>query len=186
VKSLAHLLDIYYRSVGRNAVLLLNVPPDRRGRFHENDVARLRELRATLDETFQTNLAAGKSATSPSAAEGHAPAAAVDGNPTTYWTTPEGTTTGSIEIQFDQPVTFDRALLQEEIRQGQRVEQFKLEGYIEGSWKSITEATTIGHKRLLRFSAVTTDRVRLVIMQSRDCPTIREFGLFKASPQEKP
>ena len=60
VKSLKHLLDIYYRSVGRNAVLLLNVPPDRRGLFHENDVARLREFRAALDETFKTNLVMGK------------------------------------------------------------------------------------------------------------------------------
>jgi alpha-L-fucosidase len=185
VKPLSHLLDIYYRSVGRNAVLLLNIPPDRRGLFHENDVARLRELRATLDETFQTNLAAGKSATTETQAEGHAAAAAVDGNPDTYWTTPDGTTTGTIEINLGQAVTFDRAMLQEEIRQGQRVEQFKLEGFVDGAWKPIANATTIGYKRLLRFPEVTTDRVRLIIEQSRDCPTIRELGLFKASAKEK-
>ena len=90
VKSLHDLLDIYYRSVGRNSVLLLNVPPDRRGLFHENDVARLRELRAALDETFKTNLAAGKPATASSAAAEHAAAMAVDGDGATYWTPADG------------------------------------------------------------------------------------------------
>ncbi len=184
VKSLAHLLDIYYRSVGRNAVLLLNVPPDRRGLFHENDVARLRELRATLDETFRTNLAAGTPGTATPEVAGHGAGAAVDGKPDTYWTTPEGTTTGSIEIDLGQPVTFDRAMLQEAIRQGQRIEAFKLEGRVGGSWQPIVEATTIGYKRLLRFPAVTADRVRLVIEQSRDCPQISELGLYRASAKE--
>lgn len=83
VKSLAHLLEIYYRSVGRNSNLLLNIPPDKRGRFHENDVARLKELRAVLDETFDENLAAGCTVTASSTADEHRPTAITDGSPAT-------------------------------------------------------------------------------------------------------
>jgi len=185
VKSLKHLLDISYRSVGRNSVLLLNVPPDRRGLLHENDVARLRDLRTALDETFKTNLAAGKAAKASSAAGDHAADKAVDGNGATYWTPADGATTGWLEVDLGGPVTFDRAMVQEMIATGQRVEQFALEAWDGQAWKEITKATTIGHKRLLRFPEVTTSRVRLVILDSRDTPTIRQFGLFKSSAREK-
>ena len=184
VKSLDRLLEIYYRSVGRNSVLLLNVPPDRRGRFHENDVARLREFRAVLDETFKTNLAAGARVKADRTRAGFDPASVTDGKGDTYWTTPEGVTAAALEIDLGRPVTFDRAMLQEMIATGQRVEQFKLEARLDGAWKEIARATTIGYKRLLRFPAVTTSQVRLTILDSRDCPTIREFGLFKASSKE--
>ncbi len=75
-------------------------------------------------------------------------------------------------------------MLQEQIAQGQRIEKFELDALVDGHWKPIAKATTIGYKRLLRFPAVTAQKVRLRILQSRDCPTIREFGLFKASPEE--
>jgi len=188
VKSLAHLLEIYYRSVGRNSVLLLNVPPDRLGLFHENDVARLKELRSVLDETFGTNLAAGRPVTA-SNVRRNDPAYAgdkiTDGNPASYWTTDDGVYQATLEIDLGRPATFDRAMLQEQFALGQRVERFALERWDGGQWKAIVEATTIGHKRLLRFDPVTTDRVRIRILDSRDCPTLREFGLYKASPREK-
>ena len=185
VKSLKQLLDIYYRSVGRNAVLLLNVPPDRRGLLHENDVARLRQLRAALNETFKTNLAAGKSAKASSAAGDHTADKAVDGSAATYWTPAAGTTTGWLEVDLGGPVAFDRAMVQEAITTGQRVEQFVLEAWDGQAWQEITKATTIGYKRLLRFPQVTASRVRLVILDSRDTPTIRQFGLFKSSAKEQ-
>lgn len=184
VKSLKHMLDIYYRSVGQNAVLLLNIPPDRRGLFHENDIARLRELRATIDETFKTNIAAGKPVKASSVAPGHAAEMAVDGDGSTYWTPADCVIQASLEIDLGQPVTFDRAMLQEMITTGQRVEQFKLEAWDGQAWKEFAQATTIGHKRLLRFPNVTTSKVRLTILDARDCPTVREFGLFKASVRE--
>ena len=76
-------------------------------------------------------------------------------------------------------------MLQEMIATGQRVEQFKLEAWDGQAWKEFAKATTIGYKRLLRFPAVTASKVRLTILDARDCPTIREFGLFKASAAEK-
>ena len=184
VKSLAHLLEIYYRSVGRNSNLLLNVPPDRRGLFHENDAARLRELRAVLDQTFRTNLAAGKPAKADNARPGHAAGTITDADGDTYWTTEDGVVRASIEIDLGGPVTFDRAMLQEQIATGQRIEQFALEAWDGQAWKEIARATTVGYQRLLRFPVVTAGRVRLLILDSRDCPTIREFGLFKASAKE--
>ncbi len=185
VKSLDRLLEICYRSVGRNSVLLLNVPPDRRGRFHENDVARLRQLRAVLDETFKTNLAARAKVTAENTRPGFDPASVTDGDGRTYWTTPQGATTASLLIDLGRPVSFDRAMVQEMITAGQRVEQFSLEAQIDGGWKEIARATTIGYKRLLRFPVVIASTVRLTILDSRDCPTIREFGLFKASAKEE-
>jgi alpha-L-fucosidase len=185
VKSLDHLLDIYYRSVGRNAVLLLNVPPDQRGLFHENDIARLKEWRAAIDGTFKTNLAKGKPAKASSAAAGHAAGMATDGDGATYWTAADGQTQASLEIDLGQPVAFDRAMLQEMISTGQRVEQFTLEAWDGQAWKEFAKATTIGYKRLLKFPLTTTSKVRLTIADARDCPTIREFGLFKASAQDK-
>jgi alpha-L-fucosidase len=184
VKPLGQLLEIYYRSVGRNSVLLLNVPPDRRGRFHENDAARLREFRAVLDETFKTNLAAGAKVTAEQTRAGFDPAAVTDGNGQTYWTTVEGVVRASLVIDLGRTVSFDRAMVQEMIATGQRIEEFTLEAQVDGGWKELARATTIGYKRLLRFPEVTASRVRLTILDSRDCPTIREVGLFKAAPRE--
>ncbi|MBN2291962.1 MAG: alpha-L-fucosidase, partial [Pirellulales bacterium] len=111
-------------------------------------------------------------------------AKALDGRGDTHWTTPENVTTGTLEIDLDSPVKFDRAMLQEQIAEGQRVEKFELDAFVNGQWKTIAKATTIGYKRLLRFPEVTAAKVRLRILQSRDCPTIRRFGLFKASTEE--
>ena len=91
VKSLHHLLDIYYKSVGRNSVLLLNIPPDRRGHIHENDTARLRELRKVLDDTFRIDLADNAGATANSATDGHGPDTVVDGDQKTWWSPDGGT-----------------------------------------------------------------------------------------------
>jgi len=180
VKSLKQLLDIYYRSVGRNSVLLLNVPPDRRGLFHENDVARLRQLREVIDKTFKTNLAAGKPVKADSFQSGHPAEKITDGDQRTYWAAADGVLQATLEIDLGAPATFDRAILQEEFTLGQRVELFGLDAWDGQAWKPVCQATTIGHKRLLQFPAVTASRVRIRILDSRDAPTLREFGLFQS------
>ena len=188
VKSLKHLLDIYYKSVGRNSLLLLNVPPDRRGLFHENDVRRLRELRATLDETYKTNLILGKPAKASSIrgpGEAHGASKATDGDCATCWMPAEGVLAASLEVTLGEAATFDRAMIREQITVGQRVERLMLEAWDGQAFRPIVHATTIGYKRLLRFPTVTASRVRLTIQESRDCPTICEFALFKASPKEE-
>ncbi|MBN1343400.1 MAG: alpha-L-fucosidase [Phycisphaerae bacterium] len=183
VKTLEQLLDIYYKSVGRNSVLLLNVPPDRRGLIHENDAARLKELRRALDETFKVNLLTGKRATASSADGGdgaHAAGKAVDGDGRTYWTADEGAHEGWIEVDLGGAVTFNRSMIQEQIALGQRVEGYVVEAWEGGQWKEIAKGTTVGYKKLDRFGDVTASRVRFRIIRCRANPTIRELGLFRA------
>ena len=181
VKSLDHLLDIYYKSVGRNSVLLLNVPADRRGLIHENDARRLRELRAAVDATFRTNLARGKTAKASSASDAaHGPDKALDGDPATWWAADEGTTAATLEIDLGKPTAFNRSMVQEHIALGQRVERYAVEAWDGEAWKPVAQGTTVGHKKLDRFADVTASRVRLRILGSRAAPAIRAIGLYRA------
>ncbi len=188
VKSLKHLLDIYYRSVGLNSSLHLNLPPDRRGLIHENDVARLREWRQAIDTTFAHNLAARgdvKASNTRGNERLFSPRRILDNKRATYWAAEDGVTNASIEIDFHREQTFDRAMLQEYIELGQRIAEFNLEAWQNGQWKPVVQGTTVGYKRLLRFEPVTTSKVRLNITKARACPTLSSFGLYKASLEPK-
>ncbi len=179
VKSVEKLLDIYYSSVGKNSLLLMNIPPDKRGLIHENDVETLRKWRKVLDETFKDNLAANARIINEKALSFDEVKSLTDNDYDTYWMAKEENPT--LEISLEGMKTFNRLLLQEKITVGQRVEKFKLEAKINGKWELITEGTTIGYKRLLRFPEVTSDKVRLTIVQSRANPALAEFGLFKST-----
>ena len=186
VKSLEHLLDIYYSSVGFNSVLLLNLPPDRRGLFHENDVQRLREFRKVLNAIFDENLAAGARATA-SNVKGDDPAFAAgkitDGDAESYWTTDDGTTSAAVEFDLGQERTFNVAELGEHIAMGQRISAFVLEVSDGGAgWREFARGTTVGYKRLFRFEPVTASKVRVRILDARVCPTLSGFGLYFAPP----
>jgi alpha-L-fucosidase len=183
VKSPEKLVDIYYSSVGKNSVLLLNVPPDQRGRIHDNDAKALEGMRKILDRTFSLNLAAGARITASSEEKGHHADYLVDGSDETSWIPAGNATSGWVECVFPASGTFDRAMLQEDVRFGQHVERFHLEAWQGSGWDTVARGTTIGYKRLLRFGAVTAERVRLVIDQARLSPVIARFGLFKAPPQ---
>jgi alpha-L-fucosidase len=182
VKSPEKLVDIYYSSVGRNSVLLLNIPPDKRGRIHDNDVRSLLTMRKILNQTFSTNLLAGATVTASSEENDRKAEYAIDSDNGTYWSPAGGVTSATLECTFAGNRVFDRAMLQECIRAGQRVESFHLDAWDGHSWKQIVSATTIGYKRLLRFPPVTASRVRLVIDASRTSPTISTFSLHKAPP----
>ena len=187
VKSPQELVDLYYRSAGRNCVLLLNVPPDRRGLFHENDIRALREFRRILDETFRLDLAASAGVEADSWRLRHpkfAPAKLVDGDLDSYWAADDGVTQASLEINLGQEEEFDRILLQEPIRFGQRVASFSVEARVGGEWTRIAEATTIGYKRLLRVPPVRTDGIRILIQEALAPPALSNLGLFKASADE--
>jgi alpha-L-fucosidase len=180
VKSIDRLLDIYYKSVGRNSGLLLNVPPNDKGRFAKPDLARLKEFKAAIDEIYSVDFATGKAATA-SAVRGDAaafgPANLLDDAFDTYWSTNDGVTTGSVEIDLGKPATFNVARTQEYIALGQRVEAYTIETWDGAAWKPLVSGTTIGHKKLDRFAAVTTQKVRLSITKARACPTISSLGL---------
>ena len=183
VKSVAHLLDIYFSSVGYNSVLLLNLPPDRRGLIHENDVQRLGEFRQARDAIFDQNLALGAKAKA-SSVRGSDPAFAADkiadGDQETYWTTDDWMTSAQVEFDLGGERTFNVAELAEHIATGQRISSFSLEAWDGSNWKEFARGTTVGYKRLLRFNDVTASKVRLRIQDSRVCPTLSGFGLYRA------
>lgn len=179
---LAKLLDIYYTSVGRGSILLLNVAPDKRGQFSDESVSRLHEFHDALQKIFGNDLAAGKKATATNV-RGNDPAfgadKAVDGDPNTYWATDDGATTGSIEVDLGGEVPFNVVRTEEMIRLGQRVQEYKIEAWSASSndWKTLATGTTIGHRKLDRFPQVTASKVRLTITKALACPTISGFGV---------
>jgi alpha-L-fucosidase len=178
VKSLQHLLDIYYKSVGRNSVLLLNVPPDKRGLIAEPDGRRLQEFRNDLDRSFAEDLAAGRRV-SASSARADAPAAAVvDGRRDTFWAAGDGVTSASLEVDLGRRVTFNVAMVQEQIALSQRVESYRVEAWSDGGWQPLSKGTTVGHKKLDRFPEASASRVRLTIEKALAPPCIRSLGLF--------
>lgn len=188
VKTPQQLTDIFYQSVGRNGTLLLNIPPDRRGLFHENDLASLKGFRKILDETFKTDLAKSGSANASNYRGNHdkfSPANVLDGNFDTYWATDDGVTSANIELNLNKPVLFDRIMLQEPIKFGQRVSEFSIEAWLDSAWKEISAGTTIGYKRLLRISPVQSQRVRVMIKNSKELVALSNIGLYKASSEEK-
>jgi len=183
VKSVEHLLDIYFSSVGYNSVLLLNLPPDRRGLIHENDVQRLGESRKGRDAIFKENLAAGAKATASNVKGNDAAFTAAritDDDKESYWTTDNGTTSATVEFDLGKERTFNVAELAEHIEIGQRISEFVLEVPDGTNWKEFARGTTVGYKRLLRFEPVTASKVRVRIVDSRVCPTLSDFGLYFA------
>jgi alpha-L-fucosidase len=178
--SLDDLLNLYYWSVGRNSMLLLNVAPDTRGKFSEESVARLHEFHAAFGKIFGTDLAMGKSVKA-SNTRGDDPAfgpgRAVDGKTDTYWATDDGMTNAWLEVDLGSPRAFNVVRTEEFIALGQRVSKYKVEAEIEGQWKQIAGSTTIGYRKLDRFPKVTASKVRLTIEEARACLAIRSFGV---------
>lgn len=177
VKSPEKLVDIYFSSVGRNSMLLLNFSPDKRGLIPEKDIQHVRVMRAFIDSTFSKNIAAKASISSNSPDKNFS--ALIDNNNSTFWTTEKGAKTAIVEFKFSEEQKFDCVMLQENFRNGQRVESFEIQAEIDGKLVPIAGGTTIGFKRLLRFNPVVTSRVQLKITAARDCPEISTFGLYK-------
>ncbi len=179
VKSPEKLMDIYYSSIGRNSLLLLNIPVNKDGLIHANDIKALLAFREIRENTFKTNLLEGSKIEATNSKKGFEASKIFKGKET-YWTTSDGISTGVIEFNMKSEKTFDRLLVQENIINGQRVESFSLDIWKNNEWIEQCRATTIGYKRILRFSAVTSARVRLKITSSRDCPEILNVGLYKS------
>lgn len=158
VKSLNHLTDIYFKSVGYNSVLLLNIPPDLRGLINENDVQRLKEFSSYLKKTFARNYV-------------------LKGNEAWHGTSG---TVRQYDIQKDALV--NAFMIQEDISKGQRVESFLVEAYKDGSWIHMAEGTTVGYKRLVRFSDTRPERIRVTIRSARGVANVAAVGLFYAEP----
>jgi alpha-L-fucosidase len=186
VKTPARLLEIYYKSVGRGACLNLNMPPDRRGRIHENDLKSVSQFRHILDATFAANLAQQAKLTASNTRGGSAqfaPENVLGRKPGAYWATDDQATTPELIFDWGKPATFNVVSLGEYLPLGQRIEAFALDQWKNGQWSEFAKGTSIGHRRLIRGESITTDKVRLRITKAPVCPALAQFGLY-AEPED--
>ncbi|MBR1405801.1 MAG: alpha-L-fucosidase [Bacteroidales bacterium] len=183
-KSAKRLMEIYYQSVGRNSVFLMNVPPNRTGVIDAKEKEVLEAFKQMRDQVFGTDLAAGAKATASSIRgkdeASFGPAHLLDGDYDTYFATDDGVKTADITFTLDGSKTFNRVQLQEYIPLGQRVERFEIQVRKGGQWSDWGdgEKTTIGHKRIILGSTVTADAVRLKITSALACPVLNGFALY--------
>ena len=191
VKTLSQLMEIYYKSVGRNGTLLLNFPITPEGLVHPIDSARGVAFAAMLRTIFDNDLAKGASASATNERGGsrkYAAALAVDGNEDTYWATDDGVTSASLTLDFGKPVTFNRVMAMEYVKLGQRVKKFSIEALVDGEWLGLSDVsdsedamTTIGRKRIICLPEdVTATGLRFNVLDSKACPLISTIGVFKA------
>jgi len=181
VRSPENLMELYYSSVGRNSNLLLNVPPDRRGLLHENDIKSLFGFRELMKKEFDTDLAKGKKVTtSASRGKGYEASKVNDGDPETYWATADSQTTGDLTIDLGNETEINRIVIQEFIKLGQRIDEFKVSALTNGTWQNLIEGTTIGHKIIRKFPAVKATKIKLTISKSKACPVISNLELYRA------
>ena len=160
--------------MGRNGVLLLNIPPDKRGLITDYDRDALKIWRTDLDAIFKNNLLKG---TKEIGKENRVKQLNDDNDATSHLFNKKGKE-DSIELDLRGEKTFNVLALQENIRVGQRIENFVFEYWDQGTWKKATEGTTVGFKRLLEFPTITTIKVRLRILAAREQPALAEIGLY--------
>ena len=161
VKSLKHLTDIYFKSVGYNSVLLLNIPPDQRGRISDADVNRLKEFADYRKEIFADNRVKGG---------------------LKAWTARPGDTR---VYQLKPKSEINVVMLREDISKGQRMEAFTVEALTADGWKEIAKGTTVGYKRLIRITAVVARQLRVNVAACGLAGNLREVAAYYARPLEE-
>jgi alpha-L-fucosidase len=176
LKSVSELLDTYDRTIGRGAQLMIGLAPDNRGLLPEADVKRLKEFGEALNSIYapERNLAARAI----NASTYHP---ALDSDPDTMWSPPEGSHAATIDLVFSHPISFDRALTMEWLVDGQKVQRYAIQVIDHAKWKTVYSGTTIGHKKIDLFPRISTQHVRLNILSASSTPRIREFQLFNGA-----
>ena len=194
-KTMDELSDMYFNSVGHNATLLLNVPPNNQGTVDKAILDRVTEFGNNIKETFKTNLAKAEGASvKVSEVRGNdetfKPGNMVDENDETYWSTSDGKKSGEILIDLGEKKDFDVVSIEEAIQNGQRINKYKVE-YREGDsgdWSLLEEGSTIGAKRLCRTSEISAKQIKITV-ETKDgkVPMISEVGVYKSTEDmEKP
>lgn len=188
-RTLTNLAEMYFRSVGHNATLLLNVPPNNEGKVDKAIQDRVVEFGQNVQDTFKTNLAKADGTTiTASNVRGNdidfKPGNAVDDDDATYWTTDDGRTSGSLTIKWDSAKRFDVVSIEEAIQNGQHINSYKVE-YKENDnarWQPMESGVTVGSKRLIRTSPISATQVRITVGTSTGkVPQLSEVGVYKAS-----
>jgi alpha-L-fucosidase len=182
VKSPEELIQLFDHSVGRGTNLLLNLPPDRRGRIADQDVKVLKSFGDAVRASFAHDLTKGATATaSHSRGAGFEAARVLDGDRETYWSTPDGVTTPSLTIDLPPGRAFDLIRLREYLPLGVRVTKFAVDAEIDGHWQTLAVKQCISAQRIIRLDRkIAARRVRLRILEAPACPAISEFALFRS------
>ncbi len=173
LKTVPELLSLYEQSVGHGGQLVLGIAPDRRGLLPDSDVKRLNEFGTALRGRYGNNLALKHVSTDF--------AAALDGNPDTFWSAAADARQATIEITFQQAITFDTAVTLEWLNDGQHIEHYSIQAWTGSKWLTLAEAQAIGHKKIDRFPITTASRVRLNILGASGQIRIREFQLYNST-----
>jgi alpha-L-fucosidase len=185
----SELVDIYYRSIGRNGNLILNLSPDNRGLIPDDELDALSKMSQVIKDTFATDLAAGGKLTADNSNKAHKPSNALDGNLDTWWEAAPGKTNGGVDLDAaasrDLSTSFHCRKRWTIAASGLNPSRLITGTDRIGRWRKKflpTTLTTVGHRRLIRLkSPVTSDQVRIRITGSRLEPTLAEIGLFKQS-----
>lgn len=172
LKTVDELLHSYENSVGRGGQWMLGVAPDNRGVLPDVDVARLKELGRAIHARYDHGLL------SPSMTHDANVANALDNDPSTFWSAPEGSNHATLEVILPRPVTFDHALTMEWLVEGQQVQQYAIEIWRSGTWVPVVSSYAIGHEKIDRFAPVTAQHLRLHILTSAGTARIRRFQIF--------
>lgn len=188
-KTISQLATMYFDSVGHNGTMLLNVPPNNQGTVDQAILDRVTEFGNNVEETFRTNLAKATGTTiTASNVRGNdvdfKPGNVVDGDDATYWTTDDGTKSGSLTIKWDTAKKFDVVSIEEAIQKGQHINSYTVEYKTSDSanWQTLKTGVTIGAKRLIRTSPVSATQVRITVGTSEGkVPMLSEVGVYKAS-----
>lgn len=154
--SLEQLMDIYYRSVGHGATLLLNAAPDDRGQLPEADVRRILEFGGEIKRRFDSDKALGE-------------------------------TSGSgdnVLLALPEAAVIDHIVIMEDIAYGERVYQYVLEACVNEEWLELKRGSAIGHKKIDEFPAVSTDAVRLRVLESVADPKIKLLAAYRCHPSD--
>ncbi|MFZ9981120.1 MAG: alpha-L-fucosidase [Cyclobacteriaceae bacterium] len=179
VKTPEQLFRIYLTSVGRGSTLLLNIPPDKHGRIHPSDEASLRGFKKILDRTFSRDHAITAEITGKDRGSGYSVSKVTDNSFDTFWATPDGETSSSIELKWENPVDVSYLMMQEPVWLGQRVKAFRIEAEVKGKMEEIGTGTTIGYKRIIKVpSPVATRLIRLTILDSKECVALSSFSVY--------
>ena len=188
-KTITQLANMYFDSVGHNATMLLNVPPNNQGTVDQPILNRVKEFGENVEETFRTNLAKAKGTTiEASNVRGNdtafKPENVVDAKDETYWTTDDGTKEGSLTIKWDKAKKFDVVSIEEAIQKGQHINSYKVEykASNEAPWQTLKSGETVGAKRLVRTPPVSATQVKITVGTSDGkVPMLSEVGVYKAS-----
>lgn len=179
VRSLETMLHIYYNSVGGNGTFLLNLPPNRDGLIHENDVKRLKEIGDYLNQTFAHNLAENASLAASSEEADHPITDAREPGYDAYYKAKDGDAAVDITITFPEAVIATHVVLQENIKLSQRIEAFEVIAEdTSGAQKTVYTGTIVGYKRIAKFEPVEAKKIIVRIKDSRVCPTLSFIGVY--------